>query len=169
MIQISPETITQLLVTLKQMYPGFQLVKKATILGDRCTTVGEIIYVPATWDTLSPATKYIRLQHEMVHLAQYKQYGTVGFLARYALLPLPIGFAWYRYSFEREAFYAEMKALLDVYGPATLRAKRNFFVEQFTGKNYYWSWLIPGSSSVEKWVDDSIATLIAAGAAEAHP
>ena len=153
---VTEDDINQLLADLHTKHPDFKLITKDTT-SERCTTIGTTISVPRTWNQLPPAQRYIRLHHEAVHLGQFQRYGTLGFLLRYTLWPVPVGSAYTRYTWEREAFLAEMQAIVEVYGPEALHAKREYYLQQFTGKPYYWAWMWPGSAA--RWVDRMIALL----------
>ena len=70
------------------------------------TTIGKTVYVTADWDDWDPDRRYVTLRHEAVHLRQFRKFTLPGMAVLYVLLPLPMGLAWFRAYFEKEA-YAE--------------------------------------------------------------
>jgi len=68
------------------------------------TTVGDTIYYPDVYDLETAQLFTEIIEHEQVHLEQYKKYGTVPFLFLYALVFLPVGLSYFRWKFEREAY-----------------------------------------------------------------
>lgn len=151
MLQVTQVMVAQLLQTLQGYYPDLCLVQKASILpgSGRCTTVGQTIYVSTLWNTLAPATQYLKLQHEMVHLEQFAEHGTVGYLWRYA-------FPSYRWEFECDAYYHEMKAFVQMYGIEALQLKREYYLSTMSGRSYYWMRSAP---EIAVWLDATILDL----------
>lgn len=106
------------------------------------TTVGDTIYYPYIYDLKTAQSFTEIIEHEQVHLRQYKKYGTVPFLFLYALVFLPVFLSYFRWKFEREAYlvgivkYGDnidevVKVLWNGYGcpwPKTLM--RRWFVKQ---------------------------------------
>ncbi len=70
------------------------------------TTIGRTIYTPSyvgdPYDHLSI------LEHELVHVDQYARWSVL-FLISYLALPLPIGLAWFRWKWEREAYLVQIR------------------------------------------------------------
>ena len=58
------------------------------------------------------------------------------------------------YALERAAFVESMRVVATEQGITALRRKRNFYVEQLTGRAYWWAW--PWRQSVERWVDGAM-------------
>ena len=81
-----------------RFYPAFQT--------SIWTTVGETIYHPHT--ELGAKVPYQVLEHEKVHVAQYRRLSVPLFLFLYLLMPLPIGLAYFRWRLEREAYLLEI-------------------------------------------------------------
>jgi hypothetical protein len=116
-------------------------------------TIGNTIWVPANWDTLEDRIKFELLMHEEVHTLQFEKYGlgnmtfgvvTMGFLY---LLVLPTVWTC-RAMFEREAYYASIRALWLMGkqpGPGFVK----HLVENFTTRRYVWMQL--PRKSVERW------------------
>lgn len=150
---------------LRQEFPGFRLVRKPG--SGRCgPTIGAWFFVSSAWKSYSSYRRYAILRHEAVHMQQQQRLGlgnvwlgVLPFLLAYLLLPLPVGFAWFRYRWEREAFLVEMQVDTQELGADGLLARREHYVRQFAGKGaYFWCWVIPGS--VERWVDSAMALAI---------
>lgn len=49
------------------------------------------------------------IRHELIHIAQARRW-PVWFQLSYLLLPLPVGFAYFRWRFEREAYLVNLRA-----------------------------------------------------------
>ena len=112
------------------LYPGFRVVKKSesrlhraihwallgltlgrmtSYLDSFQTTIRRTVYVTDDWDDRDPWDRYVTMRHEAVHLRQFRRYTLPGMAFLYLLIPLPVGLAYFRYRFEREA-YAREKA-----------------------------------------------------------
>lgn len=151
MLAVTRDTIAAELDRLALAYPGFTLATKDPRSGVRCTTWGQTVYVPSTWDMLSPPAQYIRLQHEAVHLAQFAALGTVKFMLKY------LTFSGRR-DLERAAFAAQMHTEAAIYGAEYVLARREYFIGQFTGSAY---WYCESQRSAEGWVDTTLAAILA--------
>ncbi len=124
------------------------------------TTWGQRLYVCAAWQTMSAAERYILLRHEAVHMAQFKRYGRLGMMLRYAGWPLPLGLAYTRARLEWEAYAQTVAASYEVYGAAALTpALRAHIIAQFCGADYGWMW--PFRRRVGAWYDELVAELLA--------
>lgn len=120
--------------------PGLRLHRRTW--GTRCVTIGPVITVPPQWPTYSPALQCVHLAHEMAHVRQYQRCGLGSawlgvplFLLLYLLAPLPLGLAWWRYRWEREAFAAEQDARKALGLP--LRQNVEALLH---GRAYGWAW-----------------------------
>jgi hypothetical protein len=124
------------------------------------TTIGSTIYVTADWDDRPDDARYVTLRHEAVHLRQFRKYTLPGMALLYVLLPLPVGLAWFRARFEKEAYAETIRAQADVYGPDYPRSTdaRRAIIDQFVGPSYGWMW--PFRASLERWYDQVLATLV---------
>jgi hypothetical protein len=161
-------------------FPGHRIVPKASSRSQRAihralvivtlgqnrsyldgyhTTIGRTIYVTGSWDGMSRDERYMLLRHEAVHLRQFRRYTLVGMAFLYLLVPLPLGLAWFRARFEREAYAETVRAAAEVHGPAHVRAPsfRDHILEQFTGPAYGWMW--PFRGSLERWYDRVLASV----------
>ena len=123
------------------------------------TTIGRTVYVTADWDTWSDAQRYVTLRHEAVHLRQFRSYTTVGMGLLYVLVPLPMGLAWFRAHFEKQAYAESIRAAAEVWGVSYPRRTeyRAHIIEQFLGPSYGWMW--PFRPGLERWYDQVLATL----------
>jgi hypothetical protein len=123
------------------------------------TTIGFTVYVTADWDDTSADQRYVTLRHEAIHLRQFRRYTLPGMALLYVLLPIPLGLAWFRAYFEKEAYAESIRAAAEVWGPAhpRLPSFRNHIIQQFTGASYGWMW--PFRRSIERWYDRILATV----------
>lgn len=123
------------------------------------TTIGRTVYVTADWDDWSPDRRYVTLRHEAVHLRQFRRYTLPVMAILYVLLPLPMGLAYFRARFEKEAYAETIRAAAEVHGVEHARssAHRNYVIEQFMGASYGWMW--PFRASLERWYDQVLASL----------
>jgi hypothetical protein len=74
------------------------------------TTLGRTIYYPTS--VRDPYAHPDILAHELVHVQQWKRWGVFLWIS-YVLLPLPIGLAWFRFRWEREAYLVQIAAAAD--------------------------------------------------------
>ena len=123
------------------------------------TTIGSTVYVTADWAETDPDDRYVTLRHEAVHLRQFRRFTLPGMAVLYLLLPLPMGLAWFRAYFEKEAYAETLRAAAEVWGPdfPRLDSYRRGILEQFTGASYGWMW--PFRASLERWYDGVLATI----------
>jgi hypothetical protein len=104
--------------------------------GTNWTTLGDTIYYPDAIEDPHLFPEFI--EHEKVHLQQYKKYGTFGFLFLYALVPLPFVFAYFRWRFEREAYLVQAKMYIaEKRGDAELFANE---VSRTLWNYYFFTW-----------------------------
>ncbi|MBL0218436.1 MAG: hypothetical protein IPQ07_31705 [Myxococcales bacterium] len=122
------------------------------------TTIGRTVYVTADWDETDPDQRYVTLRHEAVHLRQFRKFTLPGMALLYVLLPLPMGLAWFRAYFEKEAYAESIRAAAEVWGAAYPRraAYREYVIGQFLGPSYGWMW--PFRAQLERWYDGVLAT-----------
>lgn len=126
------------------------LGKMSTYMTDFITTMGTTVYVPEYWDQMPETSRMTVLRHERVHMRQARQYGRLWFSLLYLLVPLPLGLAYFRMKFEREAYEESIAAMFEYYGPKvfTNEVKQNF-LRHFTSAEYFWMWPFP--RSLERW------------------
>ena len=170
----SEDRYTELVAALQREFPGMRIVRKDQSLMHRAihkflvvvtfgqmrnyldsfqTTIGKSIYVTSDWEDLSADYRYCTLRHEAVHLRQFRKWTLPGMGLCYVLLPLPMGLAWFRAYFEREAYAESVRAAYELHGRAHVESARfrNSIVEQFLSASYGWMW--PFRASIERWYD----------------
>ena len=118
--------------------------KAPSMLTDFTTTLGTRVFFPVDW-SIEHATfeDCVTLQHEAIHAQQYKQLGPLMWVL-YLLVPLPIGLAYFRYKFERDAYLQSYSAARK-YGN---RPDIEHYVRVLSGPDYLWTW---PKKSVRKW------------------
>lgn len=72
------------------------------------TTLGRTIYYPR--GLTQPERCATILRHELVHVRQFERYGVLLMGILYLLVPLPFGFSYFRWRFEREAYLVNLAA-----------------------------------------------------------
>lgn len=129
------------------------------------TTIGPVIGVPPGWETREAIGRYKTLCHERHHVGQFRKGGLgsawlgilpVGIL--YLLLPLPIGFAYCRWLFERTAYAEGIRAELSLRPNAARRTQMiGNAVRQLVGPNYGWTAkLWPGKKRVTAYFENAV-------------
>lgn len=136
--------------------------KNKTFCTQYTTTLAHIIAFPVG-NSMTDAQKSDILHHERVHLRQTRRLGCGNFWLgiplfwfAYILLPFPIGIAYCRYVFEREA-YTESLRVAHVNGvtrEGLLQTYVPYYVEQLCSGNYAWTW--PFKASVTKYFNDRV-------------
>jgi hypothetical protein len=170
----------QLVEDLRAEIPGFRIVRKdqsalhraihkflvvvtfgkmTSYLDSYQTTIGKTVYVTADWDQTDADSRYCTLRHEAIHLRQFRRFTLPGMALLYVFLPLPLGLAWFRAYFEKEAYAETIRAATEVYGRNYPRGDyyRARIIEQFVGPAYGWMW--PFRKSMERWYDRVLATV----------
>lgn len=155
-------------------FPGFRLVRKQesrfqraihhgltaiTLGGMRSyldsyqTTIGKTIYVTSDWDERDARDRYITLRHELVHIRQFHRYTLPGMAILYLLVPLPMGLAYFRAHFEKQAYEESIRTAAVVYDIEYVRSGpfRDHIIAQFLGPSYGWMW--PFRRRIENWYD----------------
>src|SRR4051812_38426349 len=130
-----------------------------TYLDSFQTTIGNTVYVTPDWDDRDSDQRYVTLRHEAIHLRQFRKLTLPGMAILYVLLPLPLGLAWFRAHFEKEAYAESIRAAADVWGAEYPRRDeyRRYVIDQFMGASYGWMW--PFRGGLERWYDRVLATL----------
>lgn len=169
-----------LVEALRAEIPGFRIVRKDTSTFHRAihmglklvtfgrmtsyldsfqTTIGKTVYVTADWDEWEPDERYVTLRHEAIHLRQFRKYTLPVMAVLYVLLPLPMGLAYFRACFEKEAYAETIRAAAEVHGVEYVRGSehRNYVIGQFMGASYGWMW--PFRPGLERWYDRVLASL----------
>ena len=120
------------------------------------TTLWHTVYVPPDWEARAIEERYATLRHELVHVRQFERWGVLMAVA-YLLLPLPLGLAWFRMRFEREAYEETLRVWHQLGGRAACERLRPHVVAQFTSGSYGWMWPFP--RAMERWFDAFVASL----------
>ena len=134
------------------------------------TTLGPVIGVPLGWEKRGFANRFSVLSHERHHVGQFKLAGLgsawLGIIPAgiaYVLLPLPNGFAWFRWRMERTAYATGIRAYLEVNpnpGERTRRLAKA--TKALTGGAYGWTAALwPGRKRVQAWFDAAVPVLVA--------
>jgi hypothetical protein len=169
-----------LVEALRTELPGFRVIRKdrsafhraihyalvivtfgrmRTYLDSYQTTIGKTVYVTADWDCWDADRRYLTMRHEAVHLRQFRRLTLPLMAVLYVLVPLPMGVAYFRARFEKEAYAESIRAAAEVYGPAYPRRAeyREYVIGQFLGPSYGWMW--PWRRGLERWYDQVLASL----------
>ena len=110
------------------------------------TTLGPIIAVPEEWNPWRGQSESTII-HELVHVQQFKRFGfgnawlglPLMFLL-YVLLPLPVGGAWFRWMFEREAYLENLRRDKRIgLGDGYMEVHAMRVVERLFGGAYGWT------------------------------
>jgi hypothetical protein len=121
------------------------------------TTIGRTIYVTPDWEARALADRFATLRHELVHVEQFRRWGTVPMILAYLFLPLPVGLAWCRMRLERAAYEETLRVRHALGGRAAVDAVRAHVLLQFTSGSYAWMWPFP--RAVARWFDRFAASL----------
>ncbi len=127
-----------------------------TFMSSFTTTLNETIYTPEKWPSIPEQARARVLRHELVHMRQKKRYTFLLFGYLYLFFPLPIGLAYFRMKFEREAYEVSMRDVAEIHGVKALKNQkyRAGMVGHFTSAQYFWMW--PFRRSIEKWYDGTV-------------
>jgi hypothetical protein len=179
-VAATPDRLDALLAEIKDEFPRFRLVRKdesamqralhyalmvVTAGGMRSyltgyqTTLRNTVYVTPDWGEIERDERWVTMRHERVHLRQFRRFSTPGMALLYVLLPLPMGLAWFRARFEKEAYAETVRAAAELHGVDHVRRPefRDRILRQFTGPAYGWMW--PFRRDLERWYDSVIAKL----------
>jgi hypothetical protein len=129
---------------------------QAAYLDRYVTTFWSTVYVTPDWEARAIEDRWATLRHELVHVRQFERWGVLMAIA-YLLLPLPIGLAWFRMRFEREAYEETLRAWHQLGGRAAVERLRGHVCGQFTSGAYGWMWPFP--RAIERWFDRFVAAL----------
>jgi len=118
------------------------------------TTIGYTVYVPEYWDLLTAEEHVKVLRHERVHLRQQRKYTRPLYFFLYAFVFLPIGLAYFRAKFEKEAYEETMRCWFEEGGLLLVASRRSRVVAHFSSAVYGFMW--PFRRRVESWFDDTL-------------
>jgi hypothetical protein len=179
-VGVPPDCYDEYCTALCTEVPGFRVMKKSasrmhraihwglvavtfgqmrSYLGSFHTTIGKTVYVTDDWDDRSALDRYVTMRHEAVHLRQFRRWTLPGMALLYVFLPLPLGLAYFRARFEKEAYAETIRATAEAYGMERVRDRRfrDQIIGQFTGPSYGWMW--PFRRSLERWYDRVVSSL----------
>lgn len=111
------------------------------------TTIGRTIALPENFDLYPEAEKVALVEHELTHVRQYATWGLL-FMLSYVLFPLPVGLAYFRWVWEREAYLRQLQVLMR-YGNKSILSRVDYIVENLSGPAYIWAW--PFRASMRTW------------------
>jgi hypothetical protein len=110
------------------------------------TTIGGVVGCPEGWEKSSLPSIISVLEHELIHIKQCKKFGLGSvwlglplYTIFYLLLPLPMGLAYFRWRFEREA-YAHGINIRVHWEPQLYDRLIDNAVKQLTSGAYGWTW-----------------------------
>jgi hypothetical protein len=175
---MSELSLPVLLAHLKLEFPDFKIVPKTQsrlmmwigmflwVLGNKkfmteyVTTIGTTVYVHSLWDQKQDVHKALVLRHERIHMRQAKRYGLFWFSFLYLLVFFPLGLAWFRAHFEKEAYKETMRGTYWLGGTYALTNPtfKAFILSQFLTPAYGWMW--PFRKSMELWYDETVADIL---------
>ena len=116
-------------------------------------TVYKTIGVPPDWNNWPAPVRLRILTHELVRANQLKRWTTPGFFLLYFLFPFPIGLAYFRYRFNREAYVAEF-AIAVKYKILRRDLLIDHAVKQLVSINCGWPWPFP--KSIRAWFEGNV-------------
>lgn len=172
-----PRTVKEALDEARKEFPDVQLVMKSEsrlmraigafltvasfgknrdFMRSYYTTIGTTVYLPTAWETSREESRTIVLRHEVVHMRQARRYGRLLFSLLYLFAFLPVGLAYFRAKFEKEAYEESLRARAELLGPDSLGSPelRRAMVGHFVGPDYLWAW--PFRKSVERWYSEAV-------------
>ena len=160
--KIRLKSSSMLMKVLNVLLKIITLGQMKTFMTQFTTVVSYTMYVTDSWSSRSEISRMLTLRHERIHFRQRKKYGAFFFTVLYTLLPFPIGLAYFRMKFEREAYEETMRALLELQPRSALKTLkshvfRDRMVGHFTKAEYFWMW--PFRKSLERWYDETVARL----------
>jgi len=100
-------------------------------------TIGNTVYLPDHVE--NPWAHVNLLKHEAIHVAQYRRWGWLFWIA-YLFLPLPVGLAYFRYRWEREAY---VEAEIMAAAPHNRDRLAQWVANILSQSTYAWAWPRP--------------------------
>lgn len=109
------------------------------------TTLARTIYYPA--GIADPLDHRGVLEHELVHVRQWERWNVILWLT-YLLLPLPLGLAWFRWRWEREAYLVQLRR-------AANRKNEIVRIVESLWTGYGWPW---PRRWMQRWFEKQVAS-----------
>jgi hypothetical protein len=133
--------------------------KNTQFMDNYYTTIGHTIYVPNNYNNSSELERVAVIRHELVHMRQARKYSQFIFSILYLFIIFPIGLAYFRAKFEKEAYEESMRARAEFYGMSALDdiKYKQQLTGHFTSSDYLWMWPFP--KSIEKWYGATVEKL----------
>lgn len=134
--------------------------KNKTFMTEFVTTIKNTVYLNSEWDNYTDSSKCTLLRHERIHMRQAQRYGFILYTFLYLFVYFPVGFAYYRAKFEKEAYEESIRASYEYYGNLIINSKnyREYIIRQFVGPSY--GWMFPFRVKMESWYDSIIQDII---------
>ena len=102
------------------------------------TTIGQTIYLPRkTYDVDWRERFKTSLKHEDDHREFFYEWGVVPTAILYLLFPVPVGYCYGRWVFERRAWLINIRARAPADRPTYII---NVVVPKLCGPDYLWTW-----------------------------
>lgn len=129
------------------------------------TVMGPRIGLPGPVKSYRAEQLYEKLMHERVHHRQMARWsknlwvGAFFHMLMYAFVFFPLGLAYMRAEYEKEAYAETIRAWIQLYGyqevvGVNAEAYKNFVVGVFSSSTYWWMW--PFRKSNSKWYDETV-------------
>jgi hypothetical protein len=120
------------------------------------TTIGKTVYLAKAWEQSSDLAKLEVLTHEAVHIRQFKS-AWIFMMIAYIFLPIPIGLAYCRWMYEREAYLVGLKTLLKFgWGREQIPYYVDHVLSNLGGPAYFWCW---PKAWMKSWFDEQVKSL----------
>jgi hypothetical protein len=134
--------------------------KQRSFMEDYVTTIGYVVYVPASWSRWDDSRKIMLLRHERVHMRQRRRLGWLLFNFLYLFPFFPLCLAYGRARLEWEAYEESMRAAVEFGGPKILgtAAYKSYILSQFLTGAYGWMW--PFKKTLDGWYTESSRKII---------
>jgi len=175
---ITSEDVQLYVLDLKKEFPGLEIYRdkpwwlsfpfRLPLLrnlnwNNYTQTIGGNIYLAANWDRISPTNQLFILIHERIHLLQFQKYGIFLMSFLYLFLFFPIGLAYFRARFEREALRETIRVRVEYYGEHhgelhfVRRSMTKRYLQFFTTSAYLYMW--PFKRTVLRWFEEDWETV----------
>ena len=154
------KTDSKMMKTIDTLFKTFTFGKNSSFMKEYVTTINNTVYVNTDWDKYTENMKYVILSHERIHMRQARKYGFLLYAFLYLFVFFPIGLAYFRAKFEKEAYTESMKCTYNIYGQLPLLSKKykEYIMSQFTGPAYLW--MFPFKNNIESWYDNTVKEIL---------
>lgn len=114
--------------------------------------IGKTIYPAKNWVYFTNYSRFYVLVHEHQHLKQFKKYSTPLMAFLYLFFPLPIGLAYFRAKFEREAMKEVLRMKRSLGEEIIVNFVKEDYIRRFSGATYLYPW--PFKKQIKRWVEE---------------